>query len=109
QLSGAAQSRDRELPRPLLDLDPVSPRRRCTGRPHADRRARRRPPIAVHRGRHRVGCIATFGVTTPSLRVGELSSPCELSFARRFCPLLRPDPWTIPCDQIRYNGGVGGG
>ena len=92
------------------DLDPVSACRRCTGRPHADRRARRRPPLAVRRGSHRVGCIATFGVTTRSLRVGEIaSSPVRILVCRRFCPLLRLDPWTIPCGQIRYNGGVGGG
>ena len=51
---------DREFPRPLLDLDPVPPRRRRAGRPHADRRARRRPPLAVDRGRDREGGVAEF-------------------------------------------------
>src|SRR5260370_28510714 len=46
----------------MFDLDPVSPRRRCTGRPHADRRARRTPRLAVHRGGDRGGRVATFGV-----------------------------------------------
>ena len=60
--SGFAQSSTREFPRPVLDLDPVSPCRRCAGRPHADRRARRRPPPAGHRGRDRDGGLADFGL-----------------------------------------------
>src|SRR5262249_40709471 len=72
----------------MLDLDPVSPRRRGTGRPDADWRARRRPPPAGHRGRDRDGGVAAF------------------SLNRRYCGAVNN---TNSRAQIRYNGGVGGG
>src|SRR6516162_6521186 len=66
----------------MLDLDPVSPRRRGTGRPDADRRARRRPPPAGHRGRDRDGGVAAF------------------SLNRRYCGAVNN---TNSRAQIRYN------
>src|SRR5262249_37523505 len=53
QRAGAAQSLDRQFSRPLCDFDPVSSRRRCAGRPDADRGARCGPAIVGHRCRHR--------------------------------------------------------
>src|SRR5215471_1192391 len=66
----------------MLDLDPVSPRQRGTGRPDADWRARRRPPPAGHRGRDRDGGVAAF------------------SLNRRYCGAVNN---TNSRAQIRYN------
>ena len=59
QRGDAAQSVGGEFPRPLLDLDPLPPRGRRTGRPDADRRARRGPPAAGDRGGDGKGRIAS--------------------------------------------------
>ena len=71
----AAQSVGREFPRPLLDLDSVSSRRRRAGRSHADRRARcRSPPARRSRRRSRRSCRRIFGRLATNAGIDDWSS-----------------------------------